>query len=195
VIDEAGGTLALAVHRDERGAVERLVQSYQNQLFGYALRLLQDPSDAQEVTQDAFLRAYDALTSRYDANRCRTLALRPWLFRITRNIAYNRRRARRSAQEEAFPEADGWHSPALRYESGAVQSLEMQEERALLEHALGRLSQTSRELILLRFVEELPYAEIAVVVGTGESAVRGKVFRALRQLRAMLTEMEAHDAM
>jgi RNA polymerase sigma-70 factor (ECF subfamily) len=194
VIDEAGGTLALAVHREEHGAIERLVQSYQNQLFGYALRLLQDPSDAQEVTQDAFLRAYDALTARYDANRCRTLALRPWLFRITRNIAYNRRRARRSAQEEAFPEADGWHSPALRYESGAAQSLEMQEERARLERALGRLSQTSRELIVLRFVEELPYAAIADVVGAGEAAVRGKVFRALRQLRAMLTEMEAHDA-
>ena len=195
MIDEAGGTLALAVHRDEHGAVERLVRSYQDQLFGYALRLLQDPSDAQEVTQDAFLRAYDALTSRYDASQCSTLALRPWLFRITRNMAYNRRRARRSAREEPFPEADGWHIPALRYEAGAAQSLEMQEERARLESALGRLSQPSRELILLRFVEELPYAEIAAVVGSGEAAVRAKVFRALRQLRAMLTEMEAHDAM
>src|SRR5262245_52757163 len=180
---------------DEQGAVERLVRSYQNQLFGYALRLLRDPSDAQEVTQDAFLRAYDALTARYDASKCRTLALRPWLFRITRNLAYNRRRARRTTREEPFPEADGWHGPALRYESGAAQNLEAQEERARLERALGQLDQASREVILLRFVEELPYAEIGAVVGTGEAAVRGKVFRALRHLRTMLTEMEAHDAM
>jgi len=197
VIDEVGRDLALAVHADEPGAVERLVRTYQDPLFGYALRLLQDSADAQEVTQDAFLRAYNALTARYDAAQCRELALRPWLFRITRNLAYNRRRALRPAKEkeEPFPEADGWHIPALRYESRAAQDLETQEERARLEHALARLNRASRELILLRFVEELPYAEIAAVVGGGEASVRGKVFRALRQLRTILTEMETQDAM
>src|SRR5437868_14440770 len=98
--DQTGGSLALAVRGGERGAVELLVRTYQDQLFGYALRLLQDRSDAQEVTQDAFLRAYQALTRRYGEEQCRALALRPWLFRIARNLAYNRRRARRSAQEE-----------------------------------------------------------------------------------------------
>lgn len=195
MIDEAGGALALAVHQEQHGALERLVRSYQTPLFGYALRLLGDPSDAQEVTQDAFLRAYDALTTRYDERRCRDLALRPWLFRITRNLAYNRRRARRAAQEDPFPDADDWSIPALRYESGAAQRIETQEERERLERALARLSQASRELIVLRFIEEMPYAEIAAVTGAGESAVRGKVFRALRQLRTILSETEAHDAM
>jgi len=195
VIDEVGRDLALAVHADEPGAVERLVRTYQDPLFGYALRLLQDSADAQEVTQDTFLRAYHALTARYDEAQCRKLALRPWLFRITRNLAYNRRRALRSAREEPLPEADGWHIPALRYESRTAQDLETQEERARLEHALARLNRASRELILLRFVEELPYAEIAAVVGGSEASVRGKVFRALRQLRTILMEMEAQDAM
>jgi RNA polymerase sigma-70 factor, ECF subfamily len=193
--DHTGGSLALAIHTGERGAVEALVRAYQDQLFGYALRLLRDSSDAQEVTQDAFLRAYRALTQRYGEEQCRSLALRPWLFRITRNLAYNRRRSRRSAQEEPLPSSDGWHTPALRYESPGARDLEALEEAARLEHALGRLSRASRELILLRFIEEMPYGEIAIVVGTSEAAVRGKVFRALRQLRAILVEMEAHDAM
>lgn len=190
-----GVNLALAVHTGERGAIEALVRAYQDQLFGYALRLLQDRSDAQEVAQDALLRAYHALVRRYDEEQCRSLALRPWLFRITRNLAYNRRRARHPAREEPLPATDGWHTPALRYESPAAQDLVALEECERLERALGRLSRAGRELILLRFVEELPYAEIAVVVGTSEASVRGKVFRALRQLRSILVEMEEHDAM
>jgi RNA polymerase sigma-70 factor (ECF subfamily) len=195
MIDHTGSSLALAVHMGERSAVEALVRTYQDQLFGYALRLLQDRSDAQEVAQDAFLRAYHALTQQYGAEQCRNLSLRPWLFRITRNLAYNRRRARRAAREEPLPAADDWHTPALRYEAPGTQGLEALEECARLDRALGRLSRPSREMILLRFIEEMPYAEIALVVGASEASVRGKVFRALRQLRSTLMEMEAHDAM
>lgn len=184
--------LALAVHRGEGGAVEALVRMYQDQLFGYALRLLHDRADAQEVTQDAFLRAYHALTRRYTEEQCRSLLLRPWLLRITRNVAYNRRRARRGVQEQSLPEGDGWQVPiAPSEEAGLVQ----EEAGVRLGLALERLGPGEREVVQLRFVAELPYAEIATIVGAGESAVRGRVFRALRRLRTFMSELEGCHAL
>src|SRR5688500_11940622 len=83
---EAQENLALAVHQRSSGAFERLVEQFEARLFNYAERLLQNRFDAQEVVQDTFLRAHDALTRQYDAVRAGELTLKPWLFRITRNL-------------------------------------------------------------------------------------------------------------
>jgi RNA polymerase sigma-70 factor (ECF subfamily) len=185
-----GALLALAVHRGETGAIEALVREYQDQLLDYALRLLHDEFEAQEVTQDAFLRAHHALTSTYDAERCRTLELRPWLFRIVRNLAYNRLRSERLRQPAPLPAGDAWHEPALRDDPKAEGTLLAGEESRRLELALERLPLQSRELVTLRFLEELSYAEIASLTGGSEVSARGKVFRAVRQLRSLLTNEE-----
>ena len=177
--------LAVAVHHNTDGAVERLVKLHQDSLFGYALRLLQDHFEAEEVTQDTFLRAIRALSSRYDEEKCTNLVLRPWLFRIARNLAFDRRRARLPLEASLSGSGDGaeMECPAL---VGADRGLEKLEQRALMERALGKLSSEARDLILLRFMEEMSYSEIAGIVRSGESAVRGKIFRALRKLRKTL---------
>lgn len=169
--------LALSVRAGEDGALERLICLYQDGLYGYALRLLGNEFDAQEAVQDALLRAWYALASRYDEARCRSLALRPWLFRITRNAALNRRRSR-GRELTGDPEAD---PPAP--DGGSY------DRSALLEPALGVLTGSERELIVLRYFEQMPYPEIAAVLGRTDSAVRGGVFRALRKLRHRLNEM------
>jgi RNA polymerase sigma-70 factor, ECF subfamily len=192
---EPAGSLALDVRRGRKGAVERLVRDHQDSLFGYALRLVQDPADAQDVTQDVFVRAHRALTSAYDEERCRTLELRPWLFRITRNLALNRLRARRAAREEPLPEGDGYHESALRFPAFEDGTLAARERKRDLERALGRLGREVREIVQLRYVENLTYAEIAAVAGGSEAAVRGKVFRALARLRTHLKEQEACHAL
>jgi len=181
--------LALEVHRNRDGAVDRLVRSYQGRLFNYALRVLQNPFDAQEVAQDAFVRACRALTSRYDESKCRNLELGPWLFRITRNLAFTRRRARESRREVPVPDAGERPEDTLSHPAEATRELEAGEEQEVLRRALDRIGPEARELILLRFMEEMSYAEIASIVGTGEAAVRGKVFRALRKLRATLNKI------
>lgn len=187
---EKAGNLAQAVHRDTEGAVEELVGTYQDRLFGYALRLLQNPFDAQEVTQDALLRACRCLAFEYDEQRCRTLALGPWLFRITRNLVLNRLRHRRSRREEPLPEADSQHGEPFHYLSDPSKRLQAMQTKASLERALGRLGAQDRDLILLRFVEGMAYMEIATVTRMSESAARGKVFRALRKLRGLLEVVE-----
>jgi RNA polymerase sigma-70 factor (ECF subfamily) len=182
-------TLALAVHRREEAAFEELVVTYERGLLDYARRLLGDVEDAQEVVQDAFVRAHRALTRQYDEPRLRDLLLRPWLFRITRNLARNKRRGKRWQVEEPLePIKETGGAPATLAASAPLAEAEVEKRQELerLERALETLPEESRELVVLRFFEEMPYAEIAIALGASEAALRGRVFRALRLLRAAL---------
>src|SRR5260370_33969464 len=80
-IESAEENLAVAVHRLDAGAFERLIERFEAPLYSYAHGILQNPFDAQEVVQDAMMRAHRALTRQYSAERCTTLRLRPWPFR------------------------------------------------------------------------------------------------------------------
>jgi RNA polymerase sigma-70 factor, ECF subfamily len=183
--------LACGVHRHLDGAFERMVERFEKPLFNYAQRMVQNALDAQEVVQDTFLRAHRALTCQYSEERCRALALRPWLFRITRNLCANKRRGLRQELERPMTEAlangetngrsyfPDWQVPFLC-------RIEHREELERLDRAIASLPLESRELVALRFIEEMSYAEIASTTGQSEASLRGKVFRALRQLRDVL---------
>lgn len=176
--------LALLVHRCESGALERLIDRFETPLYTYAHGILQNPFDAQEVVQDAMVRAHRALTQQYDEAKCASLLLRPWLFRTVRNLCLNKRRSKTRALEQplhAF--SDGRLGPFV---EAAGSQLERQEEAELLRRAIALLPVDARELIVLRFMEDMSYSEIAKTVGGSEAALRGKVFRALRLLREAL---------
>lgn len=174
----------MAVHRCEPGAFERLIDRFEQPLFGYAHGILQNTFDAQEVVQDAMMRAHKALTRQYDEARCATLALRPWLFKTVRNLSLNKRRSKRSTLEQPLETFDdGRLGPFVNLEGS---DLERREEIELLRRAMALLPVDARELIVLRFMEEMSYAEIAKTVGQSEAALRGKVFRSLKLLRDAL---------
>jgi len=176
--------LAVAVHRAEPGALERLIDRFEPALYGYAYGILQNAFDAQEVVQDAILRAHRALTRQYDEARCAALALRPWLFKTVRNLCLNKRRAKWHSIEQPLASFDdGRIGPFVR-EHGS--ELEKKQDADLLRHAMSSLPVEARELIVLRFMEEMSYADIAKTVGTTESSLRGKVFRSLKLLREAL---------
>jgi len=86
-------TLIARLADDINGTFEALVLAHQNRLYTIALRLLGDPRDAEEVAQDALVRAYRALQT-YEPPRIRDLRLRPWLAAIVVNLARNKRRRR-----------------------------------------------------------------------------------------------------
>lgn len=178
--------LALAVHRHEQGAFDRLVERFECPLFRYVQRLLMNDHDAQEVVQDAFVRAHRALTAQYGDDKVRTLQLRPWLFRIARNLSYNRRRGKGAKLEQPLDSAredqfQPHNRPVL-----ITTELEDREEKAQLDRAIALLPTENRDLILLRFVEEMSYAEISRTTGFNEASLRGKVFRSLKLLRDAL---------
>jgi RNA polymerase sigma-70 factor (ECF subfamily) len=187
--------LALAVHQRETGAFERLVRQYEASLFNYAERILENRFDAQEVVQDAFLRAHEALTRQYEAERTESLALRPWLFRIVRNLAFNKRRGVKSKLNEPLSSFDDGRLGPLVPSTTVSAPIEEREEKAALERAIALLPPESRELIVLRFMEEMSYAEISQATGAEESVLRGRVFRSLKLLRDALSHDEVQHAM
>ena len=169
--------IALEIHRGNREAVADLVAAYKDRLFTYAFHMLGGSDDALDVTQEAFVKAYVTLTGKYDAERCMKLEIRPWLYRIVRNLALNRLRSRKRM------------AGAVERMKGEVQSLIPRNGMARsIWSALDKLGRESRELIILRFIEQYSYAEIATVTGSSESALRGKVYRALRKLRKIMED-------
>ncbi len=183
-IESAEENLAVAVHRLEPGAFERLIERFEAPLYSYAHGILQNPFDAQEVVQDAMMRAHRALTRLYNEERCASLALRPWLFRTVRNLCLNKRRGKRHELEQPLSEFDdGRMGPFVHLEGS---DLERKQEVELLRRAIALLPVDARELIMLRFMEEMSYGEIAKTVGATEASLRGKVFRSLKLLREAL---------
>ncbi len=193
-VEESGAeNLALLVHRGDAAAFDRLINRFEAPLFTYAHGILQNTFDAQEVVQDAMVRAHRALTRQYDEAKCASLLLRPWLFRTVRNLCLNKRRSKSRALEQplhAF--SDDRLGPFV---ETVGSKLEKQEEAELLRRAISLLPVDARELIVLRFMEEMPYGEIAKTVGGSEAALRGKVFRALRLLRDALEKKGVNYAM
>ncbi len=184
IVESAEENLALSVRRGAPGAFERLMDRYESSLFTYAHGFLQNRQDAQEVVQDALVRAHRALTRQYDEARCASLALRPWLFRAVRNLCVNKRRPRGRALERPLEEYDdGRIGPFVPPRRG---DFEQRQEADVLRATLASLPVEARELIVLRFMEEMSYAEMARTIGTTQAALRAKVFRALKMLREAL---------
>ena len=186
--------LALSVHRCQSGAFERLIDRFESPLFNYAHGILQNSFDAQEVVQDALMRAHKALTKQYDEARVAELALRPWLFRTVRNLSLNKRRSRRGNGLDQ-PLTDFDDNRLGPFVNDAGDDFTRREEAEMLRRAIALLPVEARELIVLRFIEEMPYAEIAKTLGSSEAALRGKVFRALKLLREALEKKGVNHAM
>ncbi len=186
--------LALAVRRRQDGAFERLIATFEKPLFNYAHKLLQDTPDAQEVVQDTFLRSYRALTQQYSDDRCRDLALRPWLYRIARNLSHNKRRGKRHSVEEPLEDLEARAHLPSGDDIAIICRVEQKQELERLNRAIARLPRESRDLVFLRFIEEMSYSEISKTTGFGEASLRGKVFRSLKLLRQTLAEEETTHA-
>lgn len=181
----AAETPLRGVQRGDQRAIDEMVLNHQHGVYSYALSIVRDTRDAEEVAQDTFLRAIRAIESQYSHEQVETLQVRSWLLRITRNLALNRIRARKSRPatesiDERFDVAD----------TASEQTADESGEMDALRHGLARLDASTREWLELRFVQDLSYAEIVAVRGGTEASARGKVFRALATLKELCLEGE-----
>jgi RNA polymerase sigma-70 factor (ECF subfamily) len=162
--------------RDLDGAFEELVRGHERLVYGLALRVVGDARDAEEVAQDAFGRAYQALAG-YPPERVARIAL---------NLARNRLR-RRTPPTRPLEAGDG-EPLALAAPAGAEPAAvaERREDRRLWAELLAGLPVRYREAVVLRHVEDLPYAEVAEVLGQPVGTVKTHVHRGVRLLRAAL---------
>jgi RNA polymerase sigma-70 factor (ECF subfamily) len=174
--------LAERLATDLDGTFEALVRGQADRLYGIALRLTGDAADAEEVAQDALVRAYRALAG-YEPDRIRALRLRPWLAAIAVNLARNRRRraADRSPALRLVELDGGPPAPIVDHpEATALRRAEVERWAA----ALACLPDRYRVPLVLRHVDDLSYEEMAEALGRPEGTLRAQVHRGLALLRA-----------
>ena len=171
----------LLVERAQRGdkrAFELLVEKYQHKLARLVARLVRDPGEAEDVTQEAFIKAYRALPSfRGDS------AFYTWLYRIGINTAKNflvatGRRAPTSTGVDA-EEAEGYESSELLHDITTPESLLLTKEiGTTVNAAIEALPEELRSAIQLRELEGMSYEEIAKLMDCPIGTVRSRIFRA-----------------
>lgn len=153
---------------------ERIVKSQQHRIYGFALSLCGNHADAEEIAQDAFVRAHRALSG-YEPERIAELRLGAWLHQIALNVFRNRarRRVRQTVPLEgvAEPAANGLGPPELHD----------------LREALLGLPHRYREAIVLRHVQGFGYEEMAAVLGMPAGTVKSNVHRGLAMLKEELS--------
>lgn len=171
----------VAARGGDPSAFGQLVERYERRLFGLALMVVGDPSAAEEVTQDAFLRAFRRLEL-YDPSR----PFYPWLATIAVRLGQTRRvRSARGAEREGavLDEAREPHAP-----SNPLAELIRDETSRRLWSRVGSLPCGERTAVFLFYRQELKVKEIAGVLGVTEGTVKTWLFRARRKLRAHFTE-------
>jgi RNA polymerase sigma-70 factor (ECF subfamily) len=150
-----------------------LVERHYGELYRYAFSVLREERTAEDAVQDAFERAFSAL-GRYSEERLRAMRLRPWMYRITLNVARNRLRQRREVPvEEVFV-------------AGGAGNDESREDVMDALAALGELPERQRVAVTLRYLQDLPYAEISGVTGWPEGTAKTLVRRGLMRLRRLM---------
>jgi RNA polymerase sigma factor (sigma-70 family) len=179
--------LADRLARDVDAAFPALVADHQDRLYTIALRLLGDRRDAEEVAQDALVRAFRAMHD-YPRERIAALRLRPWLASIAVNLARNRRRRLDDRQPPGSlePMLDAGFDPPSAGRAGPAPMAERHETQRELATALLRLTPAVRSAIVLRHVDGLSVAEVAEALGRPEGTIKAQVHRGLRELRAAL---------
>ena len=164
-----------------------LFDAYRNVVFSAALRLCGRWADAEDLTAEAFLRAYRALAG-YDRARIAALRPRPWLLTILANLWRNSLRS--AARRPSPAPLDDAPEPADPGE-GAEQRAERAETGRELAALLGELTEEQRLAVVLRHVADLPVSEIAEVLGTPQGTVKSHISRGLARLRRLY--QEGHD--
>jgi RNA polymerase sigma-70 factor (ECF subfamily) len=184
--------LCTALVANLESGFEALVLAYQHRLYGFALRLSGNAQDAEEIAQDAFVRAYRALMT-YTPPQTATLRLRPWLFQIALNVFRNRIRGAPRAPHQVPLDTSGEADLQDRLIAGTgdqpEQAVVNNEGERLLTQLISALPEHFRIAIVLRHIEGLSYSEMAALLGQPAGTLKAHVHRGVKQLRVALDSL------
>jgi len=183
----------LAAKKGDRAAFDRLIELYQRQAVAVAARLLNNMDDALEATQDAFVRAFQALDQLQEPGR-----FKAWLMRIVTNQALNYRRSRSRHRHVSLSDsygsdegegADSLDRQLPGLELSALEMLSADELKGQIHEAIEALPENLKTALLLFCVEKLPQKEIADIMECSVQSVKWNVFEARNRLRKHLKDM------
>lgn len=157
-------------------AFAQIIDRYQGRLFGFVKRMVADPEDAADLTQEAFIRAYQAI-GRFDGRS----SVRTWLFRIAHNLCIDRarRNERRLAEtrlDAAFDDAEELQVSDERWDP---ERWVIEEElRQVIESAISTMSAKLKSVLLLHDKEDMSYEEISAALEIPVGTVKSRLFLA-----------------
>jgi len=166
-----------------------LVRTYQNAVYNLCYRMLGERTEAEDAAQEAFLRAYSHL-DRYEPGR----SFKTWLLSIASNHCIDRLRKRRLtwlSLDEALPPSAALHGEAVEPEDAVIE----QERSDAVQAMLAELPPDHRVAVVLRYWYDLSYIEIAEMLGTTESAIKSRLFRARQTLADKLATPKSQAAL
>ena len=170
------------LRRGDPDALTAMVSRYQHRLYRYLLRLVREPATADDLFQQTWLRVMERI-GRYDASR----NFESWLFAVAHNLAVDFWRARSGDSLDAVTETGD--APGERLPAAGPDALEQLldfERGAMLAACIHDLPAIHREVLTLRFEEDMKLEEIAEVASIPLSTVKSRLKRALEGLRAAL---------
>ncbi len=157
-------------HLGDASAFDELVDRYHLPVFHLVYRMTQNRADAEDLTQEVFVKAYRSLRDFHRAS-----SLKTWLFRIAMNLAIDQRR-KAQAPLPPFPTSSTWEMPWA--------SL----DRWVLREAIARLSAKQRAVLVLRIYHDLSFKEIGETLGSPLGTVKAHYHAAVMRLRSLLQE-------
>ncbi len=180
-------TIIRRVQHGDTDAFELLVAAYEKNVFNVALQMTGNREDAQDMAQEAFLKAYSSLSSfRGDSK------FSSWLYRIVSNVCldYKRKQIRRPSSSLTVEDDDGETLQlAIADESQSPERLlEQKLTREAVRRGLQELPEEQRHILLLREIQGLSYEEIGEAMDLEAGTVKSRIFRARKKLCAFLLE-------
>ena len=169
--------------RQNPAAFAALYDHYVDRIFAYTARLMQDEAAAQDVTAVTFEKALKQIR-RYE---WQDHGFGPWLYRIARNEALSRLRRQKWLSPQSW-----FGATEMRVTETAVQT---RQTRQSIHHALARLRPQDRDIIVLRYLEELPSDQVAEILDCSTQNVYVRLHRALERLRTELESEQSVDFM
>jgi RNA polymerase sigma-70 factor (ECF subfamily) len=185
-MDGASDSELMQLARDgDRNAFGELVRRHQKRIFRLTVHILRNPFEAEDVTQETFVRAYQAL-QRFEGNS------QPytWLYRIAVNLSLNILRTRKARQQtvgDDDPRVEAWMAQRAPDNTGDPSNALEQRRLALaLTAGIDQLSETLRTTLVVVCVEGLAHGDAAQVLGCPEGTVAWRIHEARRRLREHL---------
>ncbi|MBN1226006.1 MAG: sigma-70 family RNA polymerase sigma factor, partial [Deltaproteobacteria bacterium] len=163
-----------------------------NALFSASYRLIRNKDDAEDLVQEAFIKAYEHL-ARFDQKR----SFFTWLYTICVNLTINKLKKKDYSLDEANCLDQNADAESITRQSFPVeqiaegeQKIDAERKRKLLDSLLQKISLKNRTAVILRYQEELSYQEIAQTLGVSQSVAKVRVHRGLEKLRSLSQGME-----
>lgn len=182
---------------EAKAALTELIQGYQRRVYSICYRMVRNPDDAADLTQDALIKMIEGLES-YDGRS----KLSTWAIRVTLNCCLSHLRRQRlrghqsldriAAQTEAGTEPPGntnW-GQSSRSEPSPVQGVEQAQRRSTVLRALDALEPDTRAILVLRDLQDLDYQQLAEVFDVPVGTVKSRLFRARAALRDAIEALE-----